>query len=186
MNHDNNETDEGPASLEVPKRRIGRVRMSLLLGLLLLMSTQYLNHTGFCYAEMKYLSERELMDRVLFGSNARSMTDNEKVDDLRARTGAEYPDCCRVSKFAFGWSRFTILFNSALGNYRYGFEYSYPADKAKTGSEDLFQWYEHSINSCGSSAHTGFGESNSQASYEAILRSNNKNWRRIEDADRAD
>ncbi|GEM_PF-2081995 len=72
-------------------------KLWLLLGILIvLVPTQYLNHTGFCYAEMKYLNERELVDRYLFGDKADSMSLEEKQLFMKEqRDGAEYPDCCR-------------------------------------------------------------------------------------------
>lgn len=170
----------------IPTRRFGCVRVILMLGLLLLMSTQYLNHTGFCYADMRYLTEKELTDRMLFGDESRTMSDEQKRDLLKERDGAEYPDCCRVYKNRFGWSASETLFNSTLGNYRYGFDYYYPAEKAKVGTGDQFKWQYYSTNSCGRNAYPDFGESLSQESYNASLSSNSRYWKELEDDNTAD
>lgn len=72
-------------------------RWVCLAALLIIGPTQYLNHTGFCYAEMRYLNERELVDRFLFKDKARHMTFDEKVAYMKEqRSGTDYPNCCRL------------------------------------------------------------------------------------------
>ena len=88
--------DEGKSQEICNETRLKWKRWLLLGIVLVLVPTQYLNHTGFCYAEMRYLNEREIVDRYLFGNKSDSMNFEEKrVFMKEQRDGAEYPNCCR-------------------------------------------------------------------------------------------
>lgn len=92
----------------------------ILLALLLVIGpTQFLNHTGFCYSEMRYLSERELVDRYLFGKKADTMTLEEKVEKTQEQ-GGEYPNCCRLNGQFF--KDYEGFINNIFGNYVYEVE----------------------------------------------------------------
>ncbi len=78
-----------------PNKKRMIVRFVMNAALILLLTTQYLNHTGFCYAEMKYLSDREIVDNFLFGDQAKDLTFDQKVALTAEKyKGGAYPDCC--------------------------------------------------------------------------------------------
>lgn len=66
-------------------------RWAVLLLLLILGSTQYLNRNGFCYAEMKYLSERDFDGALSFGKSFLRLSEEEKDKKWK-----EYDGCCSV------------------------------------------------------------------------------------------
>jgi len=52
--------------------------------------------SGFCFQEMKYLSEREMVDHYFWSNKAAIMNKNEKIYD-RKKAGMLYPDCCKIN-----------------------------------------------------------------------------------------
>lgn len=83
-------SEKNPQDIEpktTPRRKWKRWVALLLL--LIIGPTQYLNHTGFCYAEMKYLSERDIVGRMSFGAEYLRMNDAQKD-----RRWKEYNGCC--------------------------------------------------------------------------------------------
>ena len=62
-------------------------RFILLLLLIPFLVTQYLNHTGFCYADLKYPNEREIVDRYLFEGKEKDMTFEDKVAYVKENYG---------------------------------------------------------------------------------------------------
>ncbi|MCB1782818.1 MAG: hypothetical protein KDI13_02380 [Alphaproteobacteria bacterium] len=77
----------------------------LFVFFLIIGPTQYLNHTGFCYQEMRYLDKREIVDGFLFSkkygrhievSNIRNMTLGEKKKIMKVRGIETYPNNCRI------------------------------------------------------------------------------------------
>jgi len=139
--------------------------------------TQYLNHTGFCYAENRYLSERELVDRALFKSRAGSMSFDEKVEAAKTRgypTGVgeiEYPACCRAypdndSIKIFGYYRYQIGYYFAMTDeYAQNHEPNYPH---KTGSL--------SVDTCGYNSRGNYSTTKSQNNYDSAIARNRKYW----------
>lgn len=90
-------------------------RWVCLAVLLIIGPTQYLNHTGFCYAEMRYLNERELIDRFLFGDQADVMSYEDKVLFVAKKwNGANYPECCVIDGEPFDLSYFSRIMNKTF------------------------------------------------------------------------
>lgn len=147
--------DDVEQSKTPEKPRLKWKRWVLLGVFLVLGPTQYLNHTGFCYAEMRYLNERELVDRFLFGDKADSMSFEEKrVFMNEQRDGAEYPNCCRfegeVNERDLGflemdeesyWFQKTIL-----GLFMYKIKRDLPRNSKK---DDLFTSMTSAMDQCG-------------------------------------
>lgn len=117
-------------------------------------ATMFLNHSGFCYQEMRYLAQQELMDRALFGFEAGAMSLKDKKHAMKNRsspTGAgeiEYPNCCRVtSKYPY-LDKFGPDTNKFFGWYVYSFTVYYPMTSAITDRHP-YEYSETALSSCG-------------------------------------
>lgn len=79
--------------------------------------------SGFCVNEMRYLPEREVMDRYFWGDASSTMSQEEKKAMLEKR-GLEYPDCCglksgnKITLFSPSKVELTIVSHESGGGYR--------------------------------------------------------------------
>lgn len=152
----------------------------LLLALVLLIPTQYLNHTGFCYDEMKYLNEREIIDRLLFKSGAETMTFDEKVKTMKERNGAEYPYCCRAVRPKSRRVDLSEIIDRSLGRYVLQVTIIRPNEYylAHPGrGREPFDAKYISVNACGTFAPDAYGEDITQKEYEDLLEANKDHWK---------
>lgn len=79
----------------VRAKKWSKKRWALVIFLTVMVPVQFLNNTGFCYSEMRYVPERELVDRFLFSRKWLDMTEAEKAQKI-AGMGEDYERCCRV------------------------------------------------------------------------------------------
>lgn len=144
--------------------------------------TQYFNHTGLCYSEMRYLDKVEMVDRFLFGDDYKNMSFEEKVEAAKRRgypTGVgeiKYPECCRVSHDLNWPDSFTKTLNSMLGS-RIFLLVSYFPVEPYTSSRHPYMEFNNYIGPCGE-RFKGFSPSMdvSESSYENELRINKEVW----------
>lgn len=200
MSHDEGDTSKESAQDAGPLvRGISFGGAMLLLALVLLIPTQYLNHTGFCYAEMKYLNEREIIDRFLFKENAKSLTLEEKKRVVKEKqNGAEYPACCKLmgelDERDLGWletdNENYFLEKTLFGLFLYEMVIYRPHSKNtmtsppyhfKTVEEALAEFpYQEShlaVNACGHMYWGLLGGNLSQKGYDIRLDKNREYWR---------
>ncbi len=162
-----------------------------VIGMLLLTIfgvTQYLNHTGFCYAEKRYLSERELVDRYLFGEKADAMSFEEKVEAAKHRsypTGVgeiEYPACCKIDGEPFMLDELSRFANKTfIGKYLFEFEGYIPIKRSNSTTRHPYEYIISAVDSCGGV--TGADSTSidvSKSSYENALERNRKYWKEME------
>ena len=86
----------------------------------------------YCFKENKSLSERELIDRLLFGEGASSLNEGDKVD-IMSRSNSQYPECCRAQGGKLEWKEADSNLLGYRGHYIFEF-YSlnqWPSDKGK-------------------------------------------------------
>jgi len=163
-------------------------RWLFLVVLLILGATQYLNHTGFCYAEMRYLSERELVDRFLFGEKADVMSFDEKVEAAKNRgypTGVgeiEYPACCKIDGEPFMLDKFSKFTNKTfVGRYLFKFEGYIPIKRSNSTTRHPYEYIISAVNSCGGVMGADSTSIDvSKTSYENHLEMNKKYWKEME------
>lgn len=152
----------------------------LLLALVLVIPTQYLNYTGFCYAEMKYLNEREIVDRLLFKDGALTMTFEGKVRTMKERNGAEYPYCCRAFRPTSRRVDLSEIIDRSLGRYVLQVTIIRPNEyylaHPGRGREPYDAKYI-SVNACGTYAPDAYGEDITQKEYEDLLEANKDHWK---------
>lgn len=110
--------------------------------LLLIGSPLFLDASGFCSSEMRWLSKREVVDRLLFGENAPLMSFDEKVQAMKERDGSEYPNNCRVA-----------VVSNSLYSLRYEIECVHPRmgrhDPAPKSSSRPYDYKMYSVDACG-------------------------------------
>lgn len=162
--------------------KISKKWLWIIVPLVILLPTQYLNHTGFCYSEMRYLNERELLDYFIFGSKATVMSEEEKKAIVAQRwNGAVYPDCCRITDEPF-WLRsspFRFWDKTLVGQYLYQVTYHAPDMRMlANSSREPFMEYNSALNSCGTAVK---GDSPSidinEIAYKNALEQNKKYWK---------
>jgi len=164
---------------KIMKKRFKK-RWVLWAVLVVLGSTQYLNHTGFCYAEKRYLSERELVDRYLFGAKADVMSFEEKVSYVANRwNGAEYPACCKIDGEPFMLDKFSRFTNKTfVGRYLFELERYIPV--VETYGRHPYENRITALDSCGKTMGADSTSIDvSKASYENSLERNRKYWKEM-------
>ena len=138
--------------------------------------------TGLCHSEMRYLSERELMDRYIFGDKAALMSEEEKKAFVADKwNGAVYPDCCRIEDEPF-WLRnspFRFLDKIIVGQYLYQFTYHKKDTNVSTeGMRDPYIQHNTAIDACGN---VNEGSSPSidmnETAYKNALKINSLYWK---------
>ncbi|SHG99570.1 hypothetical protein SAMN04488109_2811 [Chryseolinea serpens] len=141
-------------------------KKSALALAIILASIQFLNFTGFCYSELRYLDRYELLDRFLFGPST-AFTEDEKIQKIAIR-GGEYPGCCRITPE----KRFL---NKILGYYFYNVESHFSDPDPRSSDTPKYLTFS-SINSCGTRVIHESGMPETQKSYDASVYSINKSW----------
>lgn len=144
--------------------------------MVLLAIIQTLNFTGFCYSEFRYLSDKELIDRYLFGNQGLKLTFEAKQKKLKEENDGKYPECCRVDNDPWWIKRLDKILFSFFGFSYYELYTVLP----QKGSDAPF--YEQYIlaNSCGSKFADEYGMSISEEEYASQLKYNFKQWKVIE------
>lgn len=181
MSHDEGNTRKESAHNAGPLvRGVSFGGAMLLLALVLLIPTQYLNHTGFCYDEMQYLNEREIIDRLLFKSGAETMTFDEKVKTMKERNGAVYPYCCRAVRPARGRFDLYEAIHRSLGLYVLQVTIISPNEyhlaHPGRGREPYDARYIVT-DACGTLGLDEYGEDFTQKEYEDLLEANKDHWK---------
>ena len=162
-------------------KKLSKKWLWLIIPLAILLPVQFLNHTGFCYGEMRYLSEQELIDRFLFRKAGDDMGFEEKVEAAKHRpypgwaSGIEYPSCCRIDKTNTGgfWRNFFGLYDSYL-------VYYFPrSQEAIQGSHDKSPYVDGGfyINACGKKSRDMGEIYTSKKVYDSATRHNLKKWK---------
>ena len=141
-------------------------------------TVQYLNHTGFCYAEKKHLTERELVGRFLFGDKAASMTDEEKIKSEERRgilgnsDGKDYYHCCRIYEDSGFYTESEHSIMRFFGYYIWGISYKFVRK-----SQDEYQYESGfgTINACGKNSYILGTEYITKDKYDRAI-ANNKEY----------
>ena len=155
--------------------------------ILLILPVQYLNQTGFCYGEMRYLNEQELLDRHLFGKDADKMTMHAKLSILEERNKdprrsyklINYPDCCHVSKNHMSTTPSDRFWQNFFGSYIYSLNIYLQRKKEDIASyDDNSPYYQtiYELHTCGISSDEVGGITISKKEYESAIQSNHKHW----------
>lgn len=124
--------------------------LAFFIGLPLLAYVQFFNFTGFCYSEMRYLSDLELTYAgIAFAASPPiSAEDRQKAIKLE---NEPYPFCCRLTGEP-GWIDAEWLFlNKLVGNYRYAVN-GYIANPDKSDKTRPYYEVLSSVNACGKKA----------------------------------
>ncbi len=133
--------------------KISKKWLWLIIFILFLIAIQFLNHTGFCYSQFKYLSNKELLDRFIFGDKANKMNEEEKKAFVEKRwNGAVYPDCCRIkSETVFLKNNpFRFWDITLVGQYLYEIRYLMPETRRlENTTREPFLINISALNSCG-------------------------------------
>lgn len=147
--------------------------------LLTLGAFQFLNFTGFCYADMRYFSDQELLDRALFGKEGPKMTYAEKLaatPNAKLKSSLEgpavYPDCCIVRRLR--WDRH--FWRTFFQGYRVEIEIVLPR-KTEPENTNPYKERTHYIKSCGTKTVGSSGISVSADSYYSTLKHNRQFWK---------
>lgn len=126
--------------------------------LALFLAIQALNFTGFCYSEVRYLTDREITHSGMFNSSA-----EQKQSDLAKL------DCCQITGEPSSWSFWTSIINKLLGNYRYEVVSYLRGSEPHEISNEFFVRLV-TVNSCGLDPYYVAGASVTREIYE--LRTN--------------
>jgi hypothetical protein len=157
-------------------KKISKKWYGLTLLLLLFLPIKFLNHSGFCYSKMSYLSERELIDIHLFGKEAEYISFDEKVKTLKEREGIEYPYGCIVidnMNIKMSWDE--KLYQLIFGKKDYGLNCLKVTVNDKSNNIRYSNVIKN-ITSCGSGGFDPFGEEISKESYNAGIKNSTQHW----------
>ena len=152
---------------------------SLIFAGIVLVSLWYTgNATGFCYAEFRYLSDRELIDRYLEQINA-IKTDAVGVEEYLHSTNKDvyafqYPECCRVYGVSeqtiplFGWDVIEISM-------------VYPDYQVPPDAKEPYYYGIVALTACGK-IRDGIGRTPiDRERYQFTLQQNAKYWKELEE-----
>ena len=132
--------------------------------LLVFLPWQYLNLSGFCYKEKRYIPERELIDRYL------SM---QPLLNGKSRSLDDYPNCCKITLHSSSNSGIGILLNSIIFNLVFYEVVTYfPREDVSSHPKNSFYQSYGSIDSCGTQTIPGYGISMSREEYESYTNRN--------------
>lgn len=131
----------------------------LILLLILIGIVQYLNFTGFCYADMRYLKEREIIDRFLFKERADTLTNEEKRKIIQERKRGEYPYAYWISGEPWTLSKTEKIINKIFGYYYY---------ELNTASNDKLSAY--SVNACGTKSIYEYHDQYNDTKYKNLIK----------------
>ena len=140
---------------------------------------QYLNHTGFCYAEKKYLTERELVDGFLFGDKAVSMTHEEKIKDIKKRgilgnsDGKDYHHCCRIYEDSGFYTESEHSIMRFFGHYILSIGYDFVR---KSQNEYQYKSGSGTINACGKNSYILGAEYITKDQHDRAIANNKEYW----------
>ncbi|MBW7912049.1 MAG: hypothetical protein H3C49_12365 [Alphaproteobacteria bacterium] len=157
------------------------MRKSLAVPVLLLfLSVQSLNHTGFCYERGRYLSYQELVDIGLFGEEGVHMSpDEKKAKEISFKEGADnlvYPECCSISReYAKSDKFWAFVDKTFIGRYVFQLNVVFPLKEGRPGR---FPYEEMNIavNACGKYMNDSYGMDISEKSYNSTLERNKAFW----------
>ena len=169
------------------KTHLKKKTLWIALVVLIFAVVQGLNHTGFCYAEARYLSDNELIDRAIFGPSADDLTFDEKVKIASTykswnsnMTGLDYPGCCLVNKRAMLIDPFWhFVDKTLLGRYVYQITMVYPLEKTSRGRHP-FEESGFTVNSCGERQKGAMTIDIPEAMYLSTLTQNALRWKSSE------
>ena len=135
-------------------KKVTQLRLSILWLLLLplvISASLFLHHRhnlimkGYCLAEKRVLSERELLERYVLGPTWPKMTEEERQQKLSSIE--HFPHCCRIRGRPITLNERDMFWNAVFGEYIYGVEAIFP----NISGDDLSPYIEilASINACG-------------------------------------
>lgn len=158
-----------------------------LIPLALLIPIQFLNHTGFCYSKMRYLSERELIDRFLFGENANRLSTSEKekliVQRKKKNTSyiiENYPECCRIKGQIHRPSELEYFLNNMFGWYFYDLHVissRHEDNITRYTFDEPYRQANINLGTCGLSTRGSLGANISKDYYKSLLKKNQNYWK---------
>ena len=163
-------------------RTFSKTWLWILIPIAILLPLQFLTMTGFCYSEMRYLSKRELVDRVLFDSDFRkgsiTLTQEEKTRIAEDRYSAKYPNFCKVNGRPFDLKGWESLLNSIVGLKFFEVEcvYPRPVSDIHEDSTEKFFWSYSSVDACATKIVDTSGSGATEKEYESFLRKNQNFW----------
>lgn len=139
---------------------------------------QSLNFSGFCFSEMKYLSEKELLDRMLFGKSSHELTKQMKKQIISTRGfGRTYPNSYKITKHAY-WQRhdkLSYFVNAFLSNYHYGVDIVY-RNIYSSGKDDAYLIMHRGIDTCGAGSTNYIKTTISEETYLSTMSRNEVMW----------
>lgn len=155
----------------------GRITLFIVIVLLtIFLSSLLLTGTGFCYRELRYLSEREILDRYLLGPEWPQMTLQQRQEYLSQVVN--YPNCCRVDDRPQGMDFPNLLINALFGKYFFSISTIFPT-YARPEHDPYYQIISD-IDACGLKRDIDKYEMpESKSTYDSILNSNSEYWRSL-------
>lgn len=159
--------------------KLSKTWLWVIFSILILYPPLVLTRSGFCYSEMRWLNERELVDRMLFGEKEFEMSFAEKVTFIREKNSGEYPNNCKINGEPFDLSEGSKLINGLFGLMFYKVDCVYLKEDRK-GEENPYYIEWVSVSSCGQDVDS-MGESITESSYQSYIRKNSNYWKEIEE-----
>lgn len=146
---------------------------------------QFMNHTGFCYDKLSYISKYELIDLALFGHDAPLMNHEQKVEaarnglSLHYKMGSvAYPECCNISSKYFLLSNLAHFVNKTFaGRHIYQISIAFKSKDTVQGRQPFEQMLV-AVNACGVHINDWTSIDVPESSYEDILERNKEFWGR--------
>ena len=135
----------------------------LLLALLLFIGPPMaLNGFGFCFKEKRWLSKREIVDKMLLSEKVHIMNADEKKLAIKNKNIGEYANNCRIT---------------AVGTGLYSLSY-YDVDCVSPhySEKNLYYYRVYAVDSCGKSLDY-FGDTIKEDSYKIQLKRNEEYWK---------
>jgi len=121
--------------------------------LIAFITIEYLNFTGFCYSEIRYLAKEELLKRGM------------------GEIYEENPNCCAIFESPHFNSGMDNFLNSFFGRHLFGMIANYAREKPLSSDHDYPYYSNHYyMTSCGKS-HFDFGETIKEDQYLAEINS---------------
>lgn len=162
-----------------PKKKITYLSISLAILFIGILTLQFLNFSGFCYSEFRYLSERELVKNFLFGADNSESSEIILAQKLKETRGGEFPSCCRVDGEPWSLSLGDKILNKIAGRYFYLIRTNFPNSHVQ-GDEDSYVITDYSVDACGIKSYDSSSEFITEPVYKAHLKSTDNYWDSIE------
>lgn len=149
----------------------------LTIVLAAMVPVQFLNFTGFCYSEMRYLSDLELTYAGVTFPDETELSPEDRQRMIQ-REGEPFPFCCRVDGEP-SWIAPEVRFvDKLLGHYVYRVVSYSPNPHTDAKDYQRYPYYVaySSINACGKDKNYETGTSKTREVYEANIQQIKKFW----------